>query len=91
MLKPLGPRVLIRPDNPITTTKGGLVLPDKAQKTVTRGEIVEVGEAEEGFAPLQLEEGDRVVYSQYAGHEISEKDEILILMHVKDVLAIEVD
>lgn len=87
MLTPLGPRVLIRPDNPVSKTGGGIVIPDKAQKATTRGVVLAVGDwEEEGYRMPEV--GDRVIFSQYAGTEIKEGDEILLLLTLKDVFCL---
>lgn len=85
-LVPLGPRALIRPDDPVTKTQGGLVLPDRAQKEVTRGVILALGDLQEDDFDWPCQVGDKVIYSHYSTHEIKEKGENLILVSLKDIL-----
>jgi chaperonin GroES len=94
VLKPLGGRVVIKPHEPEEVTTGGIVLPDTAKKKPRRGEVVAVGAGkllDNGQrAPMELSVGDVVVYSEYAGTEITMKsgDEYVILEE-ESVLAID--
>lgn len=86
MIKPVGPRVLIRPDDPIKQV-GMIQLPDKAQKEVTRGTVLALGDPDDDWEwPFAV--GETVIYSQYSSHQIKEGDDLLLLMSLKDVLAV---
>lgn len=88
---PIGDRVVVRRADAESTTAGGIVLPDSAKDKPQRGEVVAVGDGHmnsqgEKIA-LTVKEGDRVIFSSYAGDEISLDDEDFLLMRESDILA----
>lgn len=88
---PLGDRVVLKRAEASTTTDGGIVLPDSAQDKPQRGEVVAVGEGHvnqkgEKIA-LTVQEGDRVIFSSYAGDEIKVGDDEFLLLRESDILA----
>jgi len=87
-LQPLGDRVVVKPLERQEVTKAGIILPetvDKEQKA--EGEIVAVGNGEK-LAKLNLKVGQKVVYSQYGGSEVTiDEVEYKILNH-DDLLAV---
>ena len=89
---PLGDRVLIQPEDRETTTASGLVLPDTAKEKPQEGTVRAVGAGrvnEEGVTvPLQVKEGDKVLYAKYAGTEVRLDDEDFLIVSERDVLAI---
>jgi len=92
-IKPLGDRVVIKPLEAETKTKGGIVLPDTAKEKPQEGKVVAVGKGkvlENGtIAPLEVKAGDKVLYGKYSGNEITTKDgEELLIMREEDILAI---
>ena len=83
-LKPLGDRLIVKPVEEEETTASGLVLPETAKEKPQKGSVVAVGDgaiAEDGSRrPLDVSEGDEVLYSKYGGTEITvEGDELLVL------------
>lgn len=92
MLKPLGDRVVIRPREREETTRGGIVLPDTAQKKPFEGEVIAVGSGrvlKDGTrAPLSLKVGDVVLYARYAGTEVRVDGEDLIIIDEDSVMAV---
>ncbi|MCI5836449.1 MAG: co-chaperone GroES [Veillonellaceae bacterium] len=92
MLKPLADRVLIKVVEAEEKTKGGILLPDTAQKKSQRGEVLAVGPgkvAENGNRiPLDLKVGDKVLFARYAGTDIEDNDEQFLLIAERDVLAV---
>ena len=84
MLKPLGERVLVRPSEAEEQTASGIVLPDNVPKKPTEGTVLALGSGrvlDNGRRiPISLKESDTVIYSKYAGSEVTidEKDPILI-------------
>lgn len=92
MLKPLGDRVIIRPSAEEEKTKGGIFLPDTARDKPTEGDVVAVGPGRRlkdgGFAPLGVKVGDRVIHSKYAGTEIKDGKDELVIVDADSVLAI---
>lgn len=88
---PLGDKVVLRRQEAEATTSGGIVLPDSAQDKPQRGEIVAVGDGHvknDGTkVALTVKEGDRVIFSSYAGDEIKVGDEEYLLLRESDILA----
>ena len=90
-LKPLGDRLIIKAVDEEETTASGLVLPDTAKEKPQTGEVVAVGDGriEDGERiPLDVKEGDKVLYSKYGGTEIKVEGEDLLVLRESDVLAI---
>jgi chaperonin GroES len=90
-LKPLADRVVIKPIERETVSKGGIVLPDTAKEKPQEGKVVEVGEgrlSDDGKRlPMDVKKGDIVVYAKYGGTEIKIGDEELIILRESDILA----
>lgn len=92
-LQPLGDRVVVRRDEEQEKTAGGIFLPDNAKNKPSRGVVVSVGEGrllDDGSrSPLQVKEGDRVVFSTYAGSDtFSIGEDEVILLREDDILAV---
>src|SRR3972149_878357 len=90
-LKPLGDRVVIRPIVKEEVTKGGIVLPDTVKEKPQEGEILAVGpgryDDDGNRLPLEVKEGDKVIYAKYAGTEVKVDDEELLILRESDILA----
>ena len=90
-LKPLGDRLIVKPVEEEETTASGLVLPDTAKEKPQKGKVMAVGDGEikeDGSRrPLDLSEGDEVLYSMYGGTEITVEDDDLLVLREADVLA----
>jgi len=88
---PLGDKVVLKRQEAEATTAGGIVLPDSAQDRPQRGEVVAIGDGhtkDDGSKlPLTVKEGDRVIFSSYAGDEIKIGDEEFLLLRESDILA----
>ncbi len=72
-LKPLGDRLIVQAIEEEETTASGLVLPDTAKEKPQKGKVVAVGDGpiEDGKRrPLDVSEGDEVLYSKYGGTEM---------------------
>ena len=90
-LQPLGDRLIVEVLEEEETTVSGIVLPDTAKEKPQRGRVLSVGPGardEDGeHIPMDLEEGDEIIFSKYGGTEIKlGADEVLILRE-SDVLA----
>ena len=89
-LKPLGDRLVVKPIDEEATTASGIVLPDTAKEKPQKGTVIAVGKGryENGeLIPLDVSEGDEVLYSKYGGTEISVDGEDLLVLRESDVLA----
>ncbi|MCI0448784.1 MAG: co-chaperone GroES [Chlorobi bacterium] len=91
-LKPLGDRVIVKPNAPEEKTKGGIILPDTAQEKPMEGEIIAVGPGRTDDAgkkiTMELKVGDKVLYGKYSGTEVKVNDEDYLIMRESDVYAI---
>jgi chaperonin GroES len=90
-LKPLGDRLIVRAIEEEETTASGLVLPDTAKEKPQKGKILAAGDGkldDDGKRiPLDVKEGDEVLYSKYGGTEIKVDGEDLLVLRESDVLA----
>jgi chaperonin GroES len=91
-LKPLGDRLLVQPVEEEETTASGIVLPDTAKEKPQKGKVLAVGDGRydedgEKRIPLDVAEGDEVLYSKYGGTDITVEGEDLLVLRESDVLA----
>jgi chaperonin GroES len=93
-LRPLGDRIIVRRTEAAEKSRGGVYLPDNAKEKPQRGTVLAVGPGrllKDGTRrPLQVREGDRVLFTAWAGDEFKEKatGEAILVMHEEDVLAV---
>lgn len=90
-IKPLGDRVVVRPEEAEEKTQSGLYIPDTAKEKPQRGTIVSVGpgRVEDGKKiDMSVGEGDTVLYGKYSGTEINLDGEDLLIMRESDILGI---
>ena len=91
-IRPLGDKVLVRRVEAESKTAGGIVLPDAAKEKPKRGKIISVGQGkllDDGTrAKLQVKKGDEVLFSSYAGTEITLDGKEMMIMSEDDILAI---
>lgn len=89
-VKPLGNRVLVKRSE-AQKLKGGIILPDNAKEKPKQGEVVAVGpgkiDKEGKLQPMELKVGDRILFTAYAGSEIK-NDEDYLIMSEDDVLGV---
>ena len=92
MIKPLADRVVVEPIEEEVTTKGGIVLPDTAKEKPQKGKVVAVGSGkllDNGErVPLEVKEGDIVVFAKYGGTEIEFEGNEYIILSERDLLAV---
>jgi chaperonin GroES len=91
-LKPLGDRLIVRAVEEEATTAGGILLPDTAKEKPQKGKVLAVGDGKMSEdsgkrIPLDVSEGDEVLYSKYGGTEIKVDGEDLLVLRESDVLA----
>jgi chaperonin GroES len=92
-LKPLGDRLIVEPIEREEVTASGIVLPETAKEKPQEGKVLAVGPGqrdEEGKRiPLDVKEGDRVLFAKYAGTEVKlETDRKVLVLKESDILAI---
>jgi chaperonin GroES len=91
-IKPLEDRILVRPEDQEETTVSGLVIPDTAKEKPQEGTVLAIGPGKRSdtgeLIPMDVKEGDRVIYSKYGGTEIKVDGEELLILSARDVLAI---
>lgn len=90
-LQPLADRILVKVEEAEEQTAGGIILPDAAKDKSVVGEVVQVGcgrRSEDGtLQPIDVQVGDKVLYSKYAGTEIKLNGADYMLLREQDILA----
>ena len=92
-IRPLEDRILVRPEEGEETTVSGIVIPDTAKEKPQEGTVLAVGPGKRSdnsgeIIPVDVKEGDRVMYSKYGGTEIKVDGEELLILSARDVLAV---
>ena len=92
-IKPLEDRIVVQPLEAEQTTASGLVIPDTAKEKPQEGKVVAVGEGrwdDQGAkrVPVDVSEGDVVLYSKYGGTEVKYNGEEYLILSARDVLAV---
>ncbi len=84
-VKPLGTRVLVRPEEEELRTKSGILLPETAKEKPQMGVVVAIGDEEED---IKVKVGQKVLFPKYTGTEIKIDGEEHLIMDSDDILAI---
>ena len=91
-IKPLEDKILVEALEAETTTASGLVIPDTAKEKPQEGTVVAVGKGrfdEDGDRiPMDIKEGDKVIYSKYGGTEVRYGGEDYLVLSARDLLAV---
>jgi len=91
-IEPLGDKVVVERLDPEEVTSGGIVLPESAKEKPQEGKIVAIGtghRTESGeVIELSVKKGDHIIFSSYAGTEITVEGKEYIVMPEEDILAI---
>ena len=91
-VKPLHDRVIVKRVEEEEKTKGGIIIPDTAKEKPVEGKVLAVGSGkllENGKRqPLEVKEGDRILFGKYAGTEIKIEGEENLIMREDDIIAI---
>lgn len=82
-MKPINDRVVIKPKEVESVSKGGIIIPDTVKEKPLQGTVVAVG-----ASVTQLKEGQTVLYGKYAGQEMQHEGRALVIMRVDDVFCI---
>lgn len=92
MLRPLGDRVIIKLVEAEEKTSSGIVLPGSAQEKPQEGKVIAVGNGvirDNGQrTELEVKEGDRIIFSKYAGTELKYGGNEYLILRENDILAI---
>ncbi|MEH7121973.1 co-chaperone GroES [Bacillus sp. JJ1532] len=92
MLKPLGDRIIIELVETEEKTASGIVLPDTAKEKPQEGNVVAVGTGrvlENGErVALEVAQGDRIIFSKYAGTEVKYEGKEYLILRENDILAV---
>ena len=90
-IKPLEDRIVVQAVEAETTTASGLVIPETAKEKPQEGVVLAVGPGrfEDGTrVPLDVQVGDKVLYSKYGGTEVKYAGEEYLVLSARDVLAV---
>ena len=90
-LVPLGDRVVLKQPEAEETTKSGIILTASAQEKPQEAEVVEVGPGgiiDGKEVTMQVKEGQKVIYSKYAGTEVKLDGNEYIVVRQNDILAV---
>ena len=86
-IKPLADRVLVEPAMAEEKTAGGIIIPDTAKEKPQRGKVVAVGPGKKD-EPLTVKVNDQVLYTKYAGTELTLEGKDYLIMRESDIVAI---
>jgi chaperonin GroES len=91
-ITPLHDRLVVKQNDPESITKGGIVLPDTADKDKpVRGKVLAVGPGKyiDGkIQPLQVKVGDEILFGKYAGTSIKLDGTEYLVMREDDVMGV---
>jgi chaperonin GroES len=89
---PLNDKIVVKRLEAEEKTAGGIVLPDTAKEKPRQGKVLSLGDGKHldngKRAPFQVKEGDRVLFTSYAGNEVTIDGEELLIMTEDDILAV---
>ena len=91
-IRPLHDRVIVRRIEEKKTTASGLIIPDSSAEKPSKGEVVAAGKgkisAQGDLIPLDVKVGDKIMFGQYSGAEITVDEETLLVMSEDEIVAI---
>ncbi|MCS7285970.1 MAG: co-chaperone GroES [Anaerolineae bacterium] len=91
-LRPLGDRVVVEPIEREERTPSGIILPETAKEKPQEGKVIAVGPGrlnDQGQRiPLDIKEGDRVIFAKYAGTEVKLNDKKYLILRESDIMAV---
>jgi len=91
-VKPLGDRVLVKPEDEAEQVKGGIIIPDTAKEKPQRGKVVAVGDGKTDDSgrkiAMTVKTGNMVLYGKYSGTEVRLDDEDHLITAEGDILAV---
>jgi chaperonin GroES len=83
-LRPLGDRVILQYQETEEKTHTGIILPDSAKEKPQEATVIAVSDGKE----MPVKEGDKVIFSKYAGTEVKLDEEEYIIVSKKDIIAV---
>lgn len=91
--QPIDDRVLILPDEPVETSRGGIIIPDSAKGRAEHGTVLAVGPGDwnkdgTGRIPMTIQVGDRVAFGRYAGTEFTIDRQECFIMREAEVFGV---
>ena len=91
-IRPLHDRIIVRRLEEEEKSKGGIIIPDAAKEKPMEGEVIAVGKGkvlDDGtVAPMEVKEGDKILFSKYAGTEVKIEGHEHLIMREDDILGI---
>ncbi|MDP3284724.1 MAG: co-chaperone GroES [Desulfobacterales bacterium] len=91
-LRPLHDRILVQLVEEVTTTKGGIIIPDTAKEKPAEGKEIAVGNGKIGEdgkkIPLDIKKGEKILFGKYSGSEVKIEGDEYLIMREDDVLGI---
>lgn len=91
-IRPLHDRVIVRRIEEKKTTASGLIIPDSSAEKPSKGEVVAAGKgkisAQGDLIPLDVKVGDKIMFGQYSGSEITVDEETLLVMSEDEIVAV---
>lgn len=91
-LIPLNDKIIVKRLEAEEKTAGGIVLPDAAKEKPRQGKVLSVGDGKLLSSgkrlPFSVKEGNRVLFSSWAGSEVKLGNEEYLIMSEDDILAI---
>ena len=91
-VRPIGDKIIVKRLEAMAVSKGGIVLPDSAKEKPQEGKVIKLGNgrvSEEGKnVPFTVKEGDRVIFTSYAGSEVKIDGEDYLILSEDDIMAV---
>ena len=91
-IRPLQDRVIVERIDAEEKSSGGIIIPDSAKEKPQEGKVVAVGKGkitDDGkIQPMDVKKGDRVLFSKYAGNDITLDGNDYVIMREDDILGI---
>ena len=91
-VRPLHDRVLIKRIEEQETVRGGIIIPDNAKEKSQEGEVISVGTGKTldngSVVPLEVKEGDRILFGKYSGTEIKLEDQDYLILREDEIVGI---
>ncbi|HMG35053.1 MAG TPA: co-chaperone GroES [Blastocatellia bacterium] len=91
-IRPLHDRVIIKRIEEKEQVRGGIIIPDAAKEKPQEGEVIAVGAGKRLDSgerqPLDVKEGDRVLFGKYSGTEIKLDDQEVLILREDEILAV---